>query len=171
MVTSLPLPRPANGLHWPPLKQVIDGKAYNTATATLIYEYLESDDTVSGHRHPYGMEEYPYAEQMFRTRFGKFFLVIRNESSMNPAHNEIELKDRIIPLESDKAIKWMEKHCNDKIDQYVEVPEAGEPSTTLTLRLDKILKIGLNAAAIQEGVSMNVWCVRALDAAIEGVKR
>jgi predicted HicB family RNase H-like nuclease len=70
-------------------------------------------------------------------------------------------------LETDHAIKWMEKHCNTKITDYVQVPEAGEPSTTLTLRLDTVLKICLNAAAVQEGISMNLWCVRALEAAMK----
>jgi hypothetical protein len=113
------------------------------------------------------MEQFPYAEQMFRTRFGKFFLVLRHEPYHNPANDDVDLRDRILPLEPDQAIKWMEKYCNEKITDYMDVPEAGEPSTTLTLRLDKVLKIRLNAAAVQAGVSMNVWCVRSLEAAIE----
>ncbi len=149
---------------WTPIKEVIDGKAYNTETANFIHEHLEDDE--DDPHHPFDRDQHRYSEQMFRTRLGKFFLVLRNEPYNNPAIEEVDLRDRVIPLEPDQAIKWMEKHCSDKITDYVDIPEAGEPSTTLTLRLDKVLKIRLGAAAIEEGVSMNLWCVRILDAAI-----
>jgi hypothetical protein len=155
-------PMPQANSDAPPMKQVIEGKAYNTATSKLIHEHSVDYDE---NQHNFG-PEYPYTEQLFRTRFGKFFLVVHNEAYNNPAIDDIDLRNRIVPLETDHAVKWMEKHCNDKITDYVDVPEAGEPSTTLTLRLDKVLKISLNAAAIQEGVSMNQWCVRALEAAV-----
>ncbi len=150
---------------WPPKKQVINGKAYNTQTATLIHEHIDNDDAHP--RHPFGMAQFPYAEQLFRTRFGKFFLVLRNESYWNPAIDDSDLQDRIVPLEPEQAIKWIEKYCNEKISDYIDVPEAGEPSTTLTLRLDKVLKILLNEAAVKKGVSMNQWCVQALEAAVK----
>ena len=153
--------------HWPSMKRVIDGKAYNTDTAQLIHEYSEDEDDTPHPRHPFGMAQYPYAVQMFRTRLGKFFLVIRNEPYKNPANDDVDLRDRIVPLERDDAIKWMEKHCNEKITDFVEVPEAGDPSTTLTLRLDKVLKILLGAAAVKDGVSLNQWCVRVLEAAVK----
>lgn len=166
MPLSKAKPKSSDASGWPPIKQVIDGKAYNTETASFIHEYIEADEDEAEPRHPFNMAQYPYAEQMFRTRFGKFFLILRNEPYRNPANDDVDLRDRAIPLEPEQAIKWMEKYCNAKIAEYVDVPEAGEPSTTLTLRLDKVLKIRLNAAAIEEGVSMNLWCVRALDAAI-----
>jgi len=78
----------------------------------------------------------------------------------------IDLRDNFFPLDQDQAVNWMEKYCNEKIEKYLEVPEAGDPSTTLTLRMDKALKILLNAASIKEGVSMNVWCVRVLEQAV-----
>ncbi len=151
---------------WPSMKRVIDGKAYNTDTAQLVHEYVEDEDSPNP-RHPYGMGQYPYAEQMFRTRLGKFFLVIRHEPYLNPANEDVDLRDRIVPLKQDDAIKWMEKHCNEKITDFVEVPEAGDPSSTLTLRLDKVLKILLGAAAVKDGVSLNHWCVRVLEAAVK----
>lgn len=165
LIFATPKPRgnSADASGWPPLKQVMQGRAYNTETAKLIHEH--SVDYDEQPHHDFG-GEYPYSEQMFRTRFGKFFLVVRNEAYNNPVIKETELRDRIIPVEPDHAIKWMEKYCNTKITDYADVPEAGEPGTTLTLRLDKVLKICLNAAAIQEGISMNLWCVRALEAAM-----
>jgi len=165
MLTAPWLVKPVAASGWTPIKQVINGRAYNTETSRFIHEYLDND--TSKPRHSFGMEQFPYAEQMFRTRFGKFFLILRNEPHWNPAIDELDLQDRVIPVDPEQAIKWMEKYCNEKIADYVDVPEAGEPSTTLTLRLDKVLKIFLNAAAVHDGVSMNLWCVRALEAALK----
>lgn len=145
----------------PPLKRVLDGKSYNTETATLIHEHVEDDELVENG--PHGPNPYPPYQQLYRTRFGKFFLVLRNESVWNHALEESDLQDRIVPVEIERAVKWMELHCNEKIDQFVDVPEAGDPSTTLTLRMDKALKISLNTASITDGISMNAWCVRALE--------
>jgi hypothetical protein len=143
---------------WPQLKMVIEGKLYRTETATLIHEACKDDCDDS--------DPNPRVEQMFRNRLGKFFLAIRNESYWNPAIEEADLQDRIFPLEPAEAINWMEKHCNDKITSFVEVPEAGEPSTTLTLRLDKVLKILIGGAAARKGISLSLWCVQALEAAV-----
>ncbi|TDF62061.1 hypothetical protein [Cupriavidus sp. L7L] len=141
------------------LKRVVDGKAYNTATAALIHEKeLSPNDT-------YG-PGYEHCLQLYRTRLGKFFLVERNEPYWNAVSGESDLRDHLFPMNQDQATKWMEEHCNDKIESYIDVPEAGDPSTTLTLRMDKTLKILLNAAAIKEGISMNVWCVRVLAQAV-----
>lgn len=138
-----------------PIKRVIEGKSYNTATATLVHEEeLPSNDV-------YGPEFDPCL-QLYRTRFGKFFLVNRNESYWNHAINEGDMRDTITPLDYGQAIKWMEKFCNNKIEEFMEVAEAGDPSTTLTLRMDKGLKFQLNAIAVKNNVSMNVWCVQAL---------
>ena len=81
----------------PSIKQVIDGKAYNTETANFIHEYIRDDDN-DWPEDP----RYPYSEQMFRTRFGKFFLVVRNESFFNPANDEADMRDRVIPLNRTK---------------------------------------------------------------------
>lgn len=142
-----------------PLKRVIDGKSYNTATSTLIHHVeLSTHET-------YG-PGFEHCLQLYRTRFGKFFLVERNESYLNAASGESDLRDNLFPLDQDQALKWMEKHCNEKVEKYIDVPEAGDPSTTLTLRMDRALKNLLNAAALKEGVSMNVWCVRILEEAV-----
>ena len=145
---SVPAPK------WDAIKAVIDGKLYNTETATFIHE--PSDDTAPNRR----------VEQMYRTRLGEFFLVVRNEQYWNPAIQEADLQDRIFPLEPEQAIKWMKKHCNDKITGHVDVPEAGESSTTLTLRLDKGLKVLLESAAAKNSMSLSLWCVQALQAAV-----
>lgn len=144
---------------WKPMKKVIEGKVYSTESSTLIREedFREQDD-----------DPHPFVQQMYRTRLGKFFLVHRNEKFFNGNIDDVDLQDRIIPLTQEQAVNWMEKYCNNKITDYVDVPEAGEPSTTLTLRLDKGLKLKLGIAAVGAGVSMNSWCVRVLEGALNG---
>ena len=134
---------------WPPKKQVINGKAYNTQTATLIHEHIDNDDAHP--RHPFGMAQFPYAEQLFRTRFGKFFLVLRNESYWNPAIDDSDLQDRIVPLKPEQAIKWIEEYCNEKISDYIDVPEAGEPSTATHVATRQGIKDPPQRSGGQEG--------------------
>ena len=143
-----------------PIKRVIDGKSYNSTTATLIHDEdlsTESDDPT-----------WPHCLQLYRTRFGQFFMVERNELFMNLAIDEVDRRDSICPMSQDAALKWMEKYCNEKIEQFMEVPEAGDPSTTLTLRMDKTIKLLLNTMASQAGESMNACCVRILTKAVTG---
>lgn len=152
------VPPPGAGIPgWKPMKKVIEGKVYSTESSTLIHEenFSEQED------HPH-----PFVQQMYRTRLGKFFLVHRNEEFFNGNIDDVDRQDRIIPLTQEQAVNWMEKHCNEKITNYVQLPEAGDPSTTLTLRLGKFLKLQLSAASVGAGVSMNSWCVRVLEAAL-----
>jgi len=143
-----------------PIKRVIDGKSYNSTTATLIHdEDLSTKDDDPA---------FPHCLQLYRTRFGQFFMVERNEEFLNHATDEGDRRDSIYPMSQDEALKWMEKYCNGKIEQFMEVPEAGDPSTTLTLRMDKSIKLLLSTMAIQAGESMNACCVRILTKAISG---
>ena len=143
------------------VKKIIDGKAYNTATAALIHtEYLPVHDSFS-------RDQYPHCQQIYRTRLGKFFLVERNELYANLANDELDLRDNIYPMTSGEAIKWMEERCNEKIDQFVEVDEAGDPDTTLTLRVSKVYKMVLNVIAMKKGLTLNGLCVLALKDVID----
>jgi hypothetical protein len=143
-------------------KKIIDGKVYNTATSALIHTAdLAVQNTI------FDPDENPHCQQLYRTRLGKFFVVERNESYFNLANNELDLRDNIFPMTSVDAIKWMEDKCNEKIEQFVEVDEAGDPDTTLTLRISKGHKIVLNAIAMKKGVSLNGLCALALKDVID----
>lgn len=136
-----------------PHKEVIDGKAYNTATSTLIHEIVEWGVQPLGHTE---------AKQLYKNRLGKWFFVVRNEQYRNPVNDNLDLRTRVVPLNQEDAAKWMEKYCPDKLLELLDVPEAGDPSATLSLRMSKELKIKLSALAIQEGISLNAWCLAAL---------
>lgn len=70
-------------------------------------------------------------------------------------------------MTSEDAIKWMEERCNEKIEKFVDVGEAGDPDTTLTLKISKGHKIVLTAIAMKQGLSLNGLCVLALKDIIE----
>jgi len=143
-------------------KKIIDGKAYNTATSALIHteDLPVQNDGFDPNLHP-------HYQQLYRTRLGKFFLVERNERYSNLVNEELDLRDNIFPMTAENAIKWMEGRCNEKIDKFIEVEEAGDPDTTLSLRISKVYKLVLESIAMKKGLSLNGLCVLALKDVID----
>ena len=136
-----------------PIKKVIDGKVYSTTGAMLIHELLED-----GVR-PFGQTQ---AIQLYKNRLGKWYFVARNELFHNLKNGDLDLRDRVEPCEQEDAIKWMEQHCPEKLLELLEVPEASDPSSTISLRMPKEMKIKMTTLAIQEGLSLNAWCIETL---------
>ncbi|ANE57975.1 MULTISPECIES: hypothetical protein [Methylomonas] len=142
-----------------PLKRVIQGKAYNTETSTLIHEYITESDLepinpLAAH--------YPFVQQLYRNRLGKLFFVFRNEKYQNLATGETNYRDTIAPVEINQAIRWLERHTNDfgKIDALKGTSGIENSSETLTLRMDDDLKRNIGYVASVENTSLNSWCVR-----------
>lgn len=136
-----------------PMKTVIDGKVYSTIGSMLVHELVKEQVPPFGHTE---------ATQLYKNRLGRWFLVLRNEVYSNDSNGDLDLRDRVIPLEQEDAITWMEHHCSNKLLELMEVPEAGDPGATVSLRMPKELKIKLTTIAIQEGISLNAWCIEAL---------
>src|SRR5450631_2615497 len=96
-------------------KRIIDGKTYNTETATHVAGWDDMDGPYEGGAH------------LYQTRFGAFFLYVW----------DMEGRERITPCTPEEARTWLEKH------QYVEqieklfgqMPEAGSGETKFTLRM------------------------------------
>lgn len=126
-------------------KRIIDGKTYNTETATLLGAW-ESPDA-------------PFEQTLFKTRFGAYFLY----TSMQHDGSE-----HIEPLEADGAQQWMEGHCSaDRVEaEFGEMPEAGDPEARITLRIPESLR--RRAAALAEGhnQSLNAWLLRCIERAV-----
>lgn len=144
-----------------PHKEVLLGRAYNTATSLLVHELLVED------ARPFGQTE---AIQLYKNRLGKWFLVVRNEVFLNPANDDQDLRDRVVPLEYESAMRWMEKNCPQKIQDFFDVPEAEERGVTVSLRMPKELKGVLSTLAIKEGYSLNAWCIDALRRQVEAAR-
>ncbi len=140
-------------------KRIIDGKTYNTETATQIAGSEEIDGSLF------------YGDYLYQTRFGAFFLVY----SLDSAAGEDDYV-RIKPLSPDEARIWLEKNASwqpqliEKL--FGEMPEAGSGEIKFTLRLPESLRNKLNLRAEENNQSLNAWIVRCLERCIssEGEK-
>ncbi len=141
-------------------KRIIDGKTYNTETATELAGW---DETA---------EEYPvtHGEYLYRSRFGAFFLYTYGDDGPDGPWQDLK------PYSPDEAREWLEKYRADDVDLYEslfgKMPEAGSGETKFTLRLPDNLRYRLAARAKANGQSLNAWMIRCLErcAALEESK-
>jgi predicted HicB family RNase H-like nuclease len=127
------------------IKRVIDGKAYNTETATFLWGNGDPNDPPD------------IAEGMYQTKHGAFFLV--------QEHLALEYAN-IKPMLDPEAQKWLEDHGAD-LDvmerAFGAFPEAGAAELRTTLRLPAALYQRVVAAANAEDVSLNTYIMRLLE--------
>lgn len=123
-------------------KRIIDGRTYNTETATLLGRWKSDDE--------------PIEEAFFKTRHGAYFLYI---------FLDMEPDEWIKPLAPEEAQRWMEQHCRaDTIEaEFGEMPEAGDPEARITLRIPETLRKRIVAAAEARGQSLNAWIQRCIE--------
>lgn len=130
------------------VKRVINGKAYNTDTATRIDDNLHT-------AHPGDVPE--VAKILYRTKHATFFLVISNQY--------IE-RDDIKPLSEEEARKWCENNNTD-LDvmerHFGEFPEAGVSEMRTTLRMPSTLYEEASALAAAKDESLNTYIMRLLE--------
>ena len=136
------------------MKRIIDGKTYNTETATKIAEQEWEDNTnyQSNDNFQIGVEW----NELYQTRHGAYF----NYGGHGFFHEEY-----IIPLAPNEAQKWMEKHASaELIEQHFgEMPEAGDSESRFTLRMPDSLKQRIDNAAKANNQSTNAWVIRCLE--------
>jgi hypothetical protein len=134
-------------------KRIIDGKTYNTETATQL----------AGHDSDYG----PYSEGKFlyQTRFGAFFTYSYLDGV---DENDFE---KIEPLTPEEARAWLEENASyspDIIEKlFGEMPEAGSGESKFTLRMPDSLRERLAERAKANNQSLNAWIVRCLESCAE----
>lgn len=124
-------------------KRIIDGRTYNTETATLLCS-REYDD---------GTEEF-----LFKTRHGAYFLYV--DFPNRP-------EERIVPLVIEDAQKWTERNCTAAIyeAEFGEAPEAGDPEARFTMRMPETLRRRIATIADRNKQSLNAWIVQCLERA------
>jgi len=129
-------------------KRIIEGKTYNTETATQL-GYWDGADT-------------PLVQALYQTRHGAFFLYSLDETK----HTSDPRYEQITPREPHEAQKWMEQYCSAEALERVfgEMPEAGETEARFTLRLPETLRKRLAALAEERRQSLNAWILRCLEA-------
>ncbi len=134
-------------------KRIIEGKTYNTETATQIAGSA-------------GADEGPYASGAFlyQSRFGAFFLYTYFENFQAPEDD----CEKIEPLTPEQARKWLEDNQSyhpDLIEKlFGEMPEAGSGESKFTLRMPDSLRDRLAVLAKANDQSLNAWMVRCLEA-------
>lgn len=125
------------------MKRIIGGKAYNTETATLIWDW-ESDDA-------------PVEAALYRNRHGAYFVAW---------HNHQWPSEGIRPLGANEAQEWLEEHCwNSQIieGEFGGMPEAGSAEARLTVRIPDSLNRKIKQRASDANQSLNAWITRALE--------
>jgi hypothetical protein len=143
-------------------KRIIDGRTYNTQTATRLGSWFYWDDNPSEPR------DGATSQTLYQTRHGAFFLYCQNEiAELWEAHEWIE------PLASEEAQKWMEQQCSPEEIEAVfgTLPEAGDAEARITIRMPETLRRRLASVAEHRRQSLNAWIVRCLERSAETVER
>lgn len=103
------------------MKKIIDGKVYNTITATAVADWW---NRVS-------QSDFSYCEEtLYRTRKGAFFIAgtggPMTKWSEPCGNNAVSGGSGIIPMNKAEALEWCEQHDIDAdiIENYFHVEEA-----------------------------------------------
>lgn len=129
-------------------KRIIDGKTYNTETATRIAGSTREEGTGS------------VVEYLYQNRFGAFFLY-RDVNGWEEHDGET-----LIPQNPEQAREWLEQQHNATAQieaLFGAMPEAGSGEIKFTLRLPENLRDRLAALAKENAQSLNAWIVRCLE--------
>jgi hypothetical protein len=132
-------------------KRIIEGKTYNTETATEIEGWDIDED------------EYPvtHGQHLYQNRFGAFFLHRYQDDGPDGPEEEIE------PFTPEQARAWLEKHRSYRVDLieklFGKMPEAGSGESKFTLRMPDSLRERLAERAKGNNQSLNAWIVRCLE--------
>lgn len=132
------------------LKRIINGKTYNTETATLLAEEAF---------HP--SETYKF-DKLYQTRHGAYF---RYHGDWQENNHIGEPLCCIEPLAPSEAQAWMEHRDFTMLleKHFGEQPEAGEAESRVTLRIPDALKSRIETMAASRKQSLNTWIMRCVE--------
>lgn len=132
-------------------KRIIDGKTYNTETATRLTGWDVTED------------EYPvtHGQHLYQNRFGALFLYGYADDGPDGPWQEIT------PYSPDQARQWLEEHRSHDVDLFEslfgKLPEAGSGESKFTLRLPDSLRERLASKAKENKQSLNAWIIKCLE--------
>ena len=134
-------------------KRIIDGKTYNTETATQI------EGWTANHDEPWPHENGVY---LYQNRYGAFFLYTF-QNGVDPEDDG----EAITPYTAEQARNWLEKHRSYRVDLieslFGKMPEAGSGEAKFTLRMPDSLRERLAERAKANNQSLNAWIIRCLE--------
>jgi predicted HicB family RNase H-like nuclease len=131
------------------MKRIIDGRSYNTDTATCVAAVRRGPD-----------DSYPF-EHLYQTRHGAFFRYGMDETCDDGPE--------ILPATDAEAQAFLEKYANHLVEQYFgAMPEAGAAERRLTIRVPGNLAERAEAVASAKGLSLNAYVMRCLEHSVAG---
>lgn len=131
------------------IKRIIDGKTYNTETATKHAGFDQDPGP------------YEYGEHLYQNRLGVFFVARYLSGAGEDDYEKID------PITPEQAREWLEKNASwqpELIEQlFGEMPEAGAAEVKYTLRMPESLRDRLAERAKANSQSLNAWIIRCLE--------
>jgi hypothetical protein len=153
------------------IKQVIDGKTYNTETARC----LATVDLLGYRTDERGrFTTNTPTTSLYETRGGAYFLIRDYDPAGFFAEPDLVGQFRIhhrgvIPLKRKEALGWAESKGldSDKVEEmFGKAAEAGDQTGAILLRVPQTLKLAIEKSAAVAGVSTNTWLMRCAERAI-----
>lgn len=135
------------------MKKIINGKVYDTETATLMASW----------ENMYDVRNFSYVEErLYQKKTGEFFLYGYGGPSTKYAktvgQNTWTGGEKIMPLSYEAAKEWTEEHCDgDKYEEiFGEIDEDGEVSY-VQYRISNAAQEKAKRAAAKAGVGLSEW--------------
>jgi predicted HicB family RNase H-like nuclease len=132
------------------IKRIINGKTYNTETATVVFEKWNDEHDEFGSL---------AGAILYQTLHGEFFqLVIDHEGA----------EQSFRPLADAEAQAFLEKcKATEALEQcFGPFPEGGAAETRLTVRIPGNLAARVEAAAKAKEMSVNTYAMRSLEQSV-----
>jgi hypothetical protein len=156
------------------MKRIIDGKAYNTETATLLGSViLKGTELDEQGRIPIsGPSVDAGTSSLYQTRGAAYFIVreVKDGFYAQPdsrgGSRPYIIDSGLYPLARKEALAWAEHHKIDaeRIEaMFGEFPEAGIKEKAILLRIPDVLKKRAEQAAGDADQSVNAWALRCLE--------
>lgn len=161
------------------MKKIINGRRYDTSTATLIDYYMINDIGFDGvdKSDVESFKKYisekrlldQRLENLYRKKTGEFFLYVLNGPMSELAGRKLYGKrnyENIIPLSIDEAKEWMEE-CSDAetYESVFEIEEEG--NMAFSLLIPETLYDKLKEKSEKTGNTMKDIIVEALESNLE----
>ena len=134
------------------MKKIINGKLYDTETATRI----------ASKSHGQGRRDFSYYEEtLYRKRTGEYFLYGEggpmSRYSVSRGLNEWSGGEKIIPLNFEKAREWGEENmdADDYQAEFGEIVEESSERVTMSISLDGTIADRIRREAKEKGLSVS----------------
>ncbi len=157
------------------IKQVIDGRTYNTETARCLATVdLIGYRTDERGRFTTNTPKKVGTTSLYETRGGAYFLVRDYDPGAGfyaepDLVGQFRIHDRgVIPLKRKEALGWAESKGLDfdKVEEMFGKVAEGDQTGAILLRVPQTLKLAIEKSAAVAGVSTNTWLMRCAERAI-----